>query len=368
MPGVRAEAQKALNAALASWSQKGLFTHAFVAAGDLAAPKPLITESFLPDGRDLFDLASMTKALVTTPAVFNLSMDGKWLMERPLGEAPLIVSVPQRFAHIPRELFSLTPRMLLRHEAGLPAWRNFYVECHHNNAPAARRGFFEVLAAAARHPKLTKPAYSDVGFLALGAFLEASYQADIASIFNGLCSDARWFSTAFPQPSLALGFAPDFDSAERDRRAIPTGPCPVRQRNLIGEVYDENAWALGGRCAHAGLFSSGAELITFLTGLAQSPRGQALVAAQAAEIAGNENESLLGWRQGGDPVARAFGGGKSMGHLGFTGTAFWITPADHPEKPLRYAIILTNRTISGRINPAIKDFRRQVLELLWSAV
>jgi hypothetical protein len=96
--------------------------------------------------------------------------------------------------------------------------------------------------------------------------------------------------------------------------------------------------------------------------------GRALIKQQALQIGGLENESLLGWRQGNDPAARVFGDGFAMGHLGFTGTAFWMTAPDAKTKPGSYAIVLTNRVISGRINSLIRDFRKEVLSLFWQAL
>ena len=43
-------------------------------------------------------------------------------------------------------------------------------------------------------------------------------------------------------------------------RIAPTEVDPWRQRHLRGEAHDENAFALGGVSAHAGLFSTGHDL------------------------------------------------------------------------------------------------------------
>lgn len=365
MPGARVDTfESDLHSTLLAWSQKGLFTHAFVAAGDLRESAPAVRVSLAPDGRDIFDLASLTKALVTTPAVFNLCQRHEWAMDLPMHEAPLIKQDPKRFSGLPEALLELSPRQLLRHESGLPAWRNFYVQCESKGNAPFRRPFDEAVASYMQTHNSPKPIYSDLGFLLLGRFLEKSYLSDMASIFSDFYKDVNWLSTA----SIQLAYGADLPAKVREKKAVPSGFCKVRQRNLVGEVYDENAWALGGRCAHAGLFGSGDGLTEFLRALFAAPFGRDLLAAQAAEMGGLENESLLGWRQGADLAARPFGGGKSMGHLGFTGTAFWITPAEHPEKPLRYGIVLTNRTVSGRINPAIKDCRRELFEILWQAV
>jgi len=363
MPVARADGHSsALTALLEAWSQKGLWTHAFVACGQLGVDKPGFSRLFSPDGRDIFDLASLTKAMVTTPLAFELFRRGDWFADKPFRESPLVRKHPEHFADVPSTMMELVPRHLLRHESGLPPWRNFYVECG-----SSRRGLMEAMTGILNEPRLQNPAYSDVGFLALGILLERSYRSDIASVFYRLCKDPKWFSPGSQQGEQRLVYGVDLTPDEKTNRAVTSGFCRVRQRQLVGEVYDENAWALGGQCPHAGLFGTGEDVVSWLRVLAASPAGSAMLRAQAAEIREGNNESLLGWRQGADPVAAAFGGGKSMGHLGFTGTAFWVTPATHREKPDRYAVILTNRTVSGRISPAIKDFRRVCLELLWQA-
>ncbi|MEY4630310.1 MAG: hypothetical protein RIQ81_430 [Pseudomonadota bacterium] len=363
MPGAAGELQ--LESFLDSWRKRGLFTHAFVATGQLAKPEPNVLATLLPDHRDVFDLASLTKALVTTPAVLKLVAEGQWLLDEPLATAPVVVGNPGWFAGVPSRLFEFTPRALLRHESGLPAWRNFYVQCQRDDGSFEKQPVFENLdgAAAAISGQPTNR-YSDIGFLVLGVFLERTYRANLTDIFKIICGDFNYLSPA----SQHLGFAPDFNEETRRERCIPTGWCPVRQRDLVGEVYDENAWSLGGRCAHAGLFGSGRALVTFLRAMHFSAAGRRMLDLQAAELGDLKNESLLGWRQGNDPAARPFGGGAAMGHLGFTGTAFWVTSASAAEHPDHYAVVLTNRTCSGRVNPLIREFRREILDILWRAL
>jgi CubicO group peptidase (beta-lactamase class C family) len=68
----------------------------------------------------------------------------------------------------------------------------------------------------------------------------------------------------------------------------------------------------------------------------------------------------MGWRKGRDASAKTFAQGRGCGHLGFTGTAFWVDPLTRG-----FGIILTNRVISGRISTAIKDMRAQAFSGLW---
>src|SRR5688572_10172463 len=53
----------------------GLCTHVDIAAGFLTEKTPRIRAYILPEGRHVFDLASLTKALVTTPLSVSATLD-----------------------------------------------------------------------------------------------------------------------------------------------------------------------------------------------------------------------------------------------------------------------------------------------------
>ena len=157
--------------------------------------------------------------------------------------------------------------------------------------------------------------------------------------------------------SLEVGPASLFSEAQ----CISTGWCAVRERTLKGEVHDENAWALGGFAGHSGLFSSGRAFGSYLRAFCQSRLGRMVVADNIRFAAQDLNsDSALGWRTARDPGSRVFGGGAGIGHMGFTGTAFWVDP--HRRT---YAVILTNRVVQSRTQNLkdIKTFRTKVLTL-----
>ena len=101
-------------------------------------------------------------------------------------------------------------------------------------------------------PPATKAIYSDLGFILLGETIER-----VASIaLNRFCRDKIF------RP-LGLRATDYIDiSLVRSRRLepvadmfAPTEICPSRKRLLVGEVDDENAFAMGGVAGHAGLFA-----------------------------------------------------------------------------------------------------------------
>ena len=361
----------ALGAILERYRTSGLYTHAFAAHGRLDEDLPLQTASVLPDHREIFDLASLTKALVTVPILFHLSSSlgldlsstvGTWLGQasrRKRGGDDL--NLPARIENIPIE-------SLLRHESGLPAWWNFWIgrlgilsRSDIDDRIGQVRHLETVLNRAAEKLNDAKPQlYSDVGFLVLGAVLEHISGQRIPDLFQQISLTEMGFDGI----KSRFQYATRLDGITDD--SIPTSMCLLRGRQLVGEVHDENCASLGGETAHAGLFGSGPALVTYLKALYRSDLGRKVLEsnARARVIPPGEppNQPCLGWRQAADPSSVGFGGGKAMGHMGFTGVAFWVYP-----EAREYAILLTNRVISGRINPAIAAMRREVFTLMGKA-
>jgi len=351
----------------------GFFTHLYAETGRLASPTPSFTCEHLPDGRDIFDLSSLTKALATTPLVFKLAAQfrlnigagvesyaggSKEGTLATIGDvldcAPDVRGLRNALVPAVRQI---TLESLLTHSSGLPAWRCLFAQCN-----GRQRNWVEMLNDAAKNPpNVGRSVYSDVGFILLGAMIEALGAAPIDVQFDSLCFDYLQFDQR-PHP---LQYTP-VDNLRI--RCVSAGTCKLRGRELIGEVHDENCWALGGVTGHAGMFGTGPALGLFLKALARTPVGRSVLSANRARLRSGLNEALLGWRQGADSSSETFGPGpedlenfgKAMGHMGFTGTAFWVNPSDET-----YAVLLTNRVISGRVSPLTRPFRRRAFELLW---
>ena len=124
-------------------------------------------------------------------------------------------------------------------------------------------------------------------------------------------------------------------------------------------MHDENCFSLGGFTGHAGLFATGPSVGVLLKSGASLPVFASFMAENANHLAKSSKTGLLGLRRGDDSGSLPFGGGSSMGHLGFTGTAFWVQP-----NLGRYAVLLTNRVASGRISAEIQPFRGRIMELI----
>ncbi len=334
-------------------------THGYCTYGNIASPEPSYSYLLSPDGRDVFDLASLTKALVTTPLLYALKVDGKLDFSSRLADWLR----GDKLADLDRVLQELSVLELLRHQSGLPAWRNFWINHLGVESPdrlnSPQRIKFRTVAALNRAAKDLSSSkaqvYSDVGFILLGLCLERVEGLDLMVQFerftNSLGVDAR---------NLPLDFGPGLNVKDR---SVPTGECKLRRRELYGEVHDENCASLGGIAGHAGLFGTGEALGRFLHLLSRSRAGALLLkenaAARILPVGTSANESLIGWRQGADPSSLPFGDGAAIGHMGFTGVAFWLCPESG-----QYAILLTNRVLAGRLRPGIASLRREVFSVL----
>lgn len=320
--------------------QQGYFTAAYVESGFLNEAQPRLRH-FTTQSGSVFDLASLTKALVTGPLVHQVLK-----IENLDINAPLAAWAPTNIK-LPLGLLQLSTEDVLGHISGLPAWWNFWI--NHLNAshkPTRSEALAHMEEVLNRIPLGTekKDVYSDVGYILLGYLLEKKAQKSLKP----------WLASSVTEP---FGFVPDLRLPVESY--IPTAFCKIRERQLWGEVHDENCAAFGGISGHAGLFGTGEAVSQYLKDLFQDPLGLEYFEANEKARRETQREGLLGFRRGNGISAGVFANGNAMGHLGFTGTAFWLEWSSK-----KYGIFLTNRVISGRVSPRITDIRRRVFQLL----
>jgi CubicO group peptidase (beta-lactamase class C family) len=139
-----------------------------------------------------------------------------------------------------------------------------------------------------------------------------------------------------------------------------TEDCPWRRQVLKGHVHDDNAYALGGVAGHAGLFGTARAvgmLLETLQGAASGASGAGVFDSDLVR-AFWARQPGCGWALGFDtPSAEGSSSGRffdrrSVGHLGFTGTSFWVDPPRQAS-----VVLLTNRVHPTRRNEKIKLFR-----------
>jgi CubicO group peptidase (beta-lactamase class C family) len=140
----------------------------------------------------------------------------------------------------------------------------------------------------------------------------------------------------------------------------PTEVDSWRNRLLVGEVHDENAFALGGVAGHSGLFGTAAGVGAFsrvLLGARLGRQGPLARCETVAEFTTRQPEPATSRALGWDTMLPTSSCGTRMspnafGHTGFTGTSLWIDPRRGV-----YVVLLTNRVHPSREGDAITRVR-----------
>jgi CubicO group peptidase (beta-lactamase class C family) len=278
------------------------------------------------DARTIYDLASLTKVLATTAVIAGEVVGGR-------------VRLNDRVRHwisgwTGEERQVVTLRDLLEHASGLPGHRRYF-ESRSGRASFEMAICEEPLEYAPR----TASIYSDPGFMLLGFVMERAASASLADQFlawrlRELHEDTELLFR--PPESLWPRVAPTENTEHGDE--------------LRGVVHDENAAALGGVAAQAGLFGT-AEAVGACARWWMRSRSLALFATKTT-VPGSSR--ALGW----DTMLPTSSCGTKMspgaiGHTGFTGTSLWIDPGND-----LYVVILTNRVHPTRAGEGIQEVRR----------
>jgi serine-type D-Ala-D-Ala carboxypeptidase len=317
-------------------------------------------ESCAPDARLFFDLASITKSFVAV-TVARLVQRGRLTFETPLRDL-----LPEARGTLTGSASIL---LLLSHRAGLSAHRTLF-------APLLSGLPFELAAAIretvhGRRPECEGPApadgyppvYSDLGFALVGLAVERLEQLALDQLVDReICAPL----------GLSVGSARILRARNADfaARCMPTETVPFRGGEVHGIVHDENAWALSGHglSGHAGLFGTAIGIARFGAALLDAQRGRSpawldssSLAPLLEERAGGSLRAGFDGKSADQSSAGTLAGGRSFGHLGFTGTSFWCDPdAD------RVLVLLTNRVCPTRNNPRIRLARPAVNDALYA--
>jgi serine-type D-Ala-D-Ala carboxypeptidase len=296
----------------------------------------------------VFDLASLTKPLATTLAAIILIQENRLSLSRKISEI-----LPQ-FGSTDKT--DITIRQLLSHTSGYPDYQPYYKEL--NRLALDRRSFTlreRLIAEPLTHPVGDQTVYSDLGFMVLRWVIEAISNERLdrfvtAHIYSPLgIKDLFFIDLEEPQETGYL-----FAATEK---------CPWRKRLIQGAVHDDNAFVMGGIDGHAGLFGTAQAVFRLLTVLLSACRGtgepnlfdSALLNRFFKRRAGSDR--ALGFdmpARTGSSSGRYFSA-RTVGHLGFTGTSFWM---DLDRSVI--VILLTNRVHPTRANEKIKTFRPKI--------
>ncbi|MGE5838101.1 MAG: exo-beta-N-acetylmuramidase NamZ domain-containing protein [Acidobacteriota bacterium] len=281
----------------------------------------------------IFDLASLTKVVATTPSVMRLVEEGKIRLTDPVA-----TFIPE-FAKYGKD--RVTVRDLLTHMSGLRPDLDLGFDWRGADE-AIRLATEEVLTA----PPGRRFVYSDINFFLLAEIVKRVSKQPLDQfakqhIFQPLGMRETMFN---PPAALLPRIAPT-------EACTPFGwPCQGPDMKMLrGVVHDPTARRMGGVAGHAGLFSTAGDLTLYCRMLLG---GGAIGATRIlapltvgrmtspATPPGEPGVRALGW-----DIDSSYSANRgellplgSFGHTGFTGTSIWIDPATGV-----FVIFLSNR-------------------------
>src|SRR5487761_1377572 len=295
-----------------------VYRRAFGDRTNIPRPSPMRLDT-------LFDLASLTKVIATTPAVMQLFEEGKIRLNDP------VAKYWPEFGQNGKQ--AITVRELLTHYSGLPP--DLPLEAPWSGYGAAMNLIVKTRPAV---PPGTRFIYSDVNFEALGELVRRISGEPL----DGYCrrhifKPLGMAHTLFRPPARLRG------------RMAPTQPPDQKNERVPWyKVNDMTAYRMGGVAGHAGLFSTAGDLAIYAQMILNGGvyHGVRILSASAVlKMTTPETPPRamavhgLGW-----DIDTAYSSNRgelfpvgSFGHTGFTGTSIWIDPFSQT-----YVILLTS--------------------------
>ncbi|MGA3043269.1 MAG: exo-beta-N-acetylmuramidase NamZ domain-containing protein [Bryobacteraceae bacterium] len=296
----------------------------------------------------IFDLASLTKVVATTPSLMKLFEEGKFRLND---------RVTQYLPEFMEGKSEITIRNLFTHFSGLredltlePPWSGYQtgIRMALNERPGASPG--------------EHFSYSDINFILLGEL--------VRRLSGQMLSDYAREHIFLPLGMKETMFQPP---ASHTPRIAPTERDGANGPPLRGVVHDPTARYMGGVAGHAGLFSTADDLARFCEMMLHQGEldGTRLFSALTVEKFTTPQSPAdqpilrgLGW-----DIDSQYSGNRgdlfpigSYGHTGFTGTSIWIDPVSDT-----YVILLANSVHPFR-RPAITGLRGRVATITAAAL
>ncbi|MEL6824378.1 MAG: serine hydrolase, partial [Calditrichota bacterium] len=253
---------------------------------------------------------------------------------------------------------SVTIRHLLTHSSGIHWWADLW-----NKAQNRQEALEYIYSLPLNYTPGDSMIYSDLGMIMLGEILE---------MVTGEKQD-KFADRLIYRP---LGLKNTMYTPDKSRlpRIPPTEIGGSMNRGLIhGDVHDENTHFLDGVSSHAGLFSTADDLAAIgqmlVNGGVYNHR-RLLKPSTIQEWTSRQNlpentDRALGWDTPSDEKSSAgdyFSSG-SFGHLGFTGTSFWVDPNREIV-----VVLLSNRVHPTRERGGMYQVRRDFHQAVMKAL
>ncbi|MFT9318695.1 serine hydrolase domain-containing protein [Liquorilactobacillus sp.] len=276
----------------------------------------------------IYDLASLTKVVVTTTRILQLIESGTLDLNTEIGEILFGFKYPQ-----------VTIANLLLHNSGLPA-----------DITDVRSMTKEELIKRIKETNLIsspgeKIVYSDLGFIILG-WIIAQVDGELSTSLN----------EHIFEPLLMKNTG--YNLSERPlANFIPTEDEPQRGGIIQGVVHDYKAYLLDGVSGHAGIFSTLGDLNNFTSMYINEGvfKGKQILSSQSINLLRQYSGGgrTLGWQTWNNDSTKLW-------HTGFTGTSIALD-----LKNKQSFVCLTNRIYPTRRKKEWIKTRKEVIRLFY---
>jgi CubicO group peptidase (beta-lactamase class C family) len=281
----------------------------------------------------VFDIGSLTEALVASPLAMKLVDRGLLEVDRKLSR------IFQTFGVLGKD--RMTIKHLLSHCSGFPASIPFYRRIAKANrgerfgimfsSGAVDEVYNEIFRSKLEHIPGKHMEESQVGYILLGHAVE---------IVGGMPLDRQAMRVLFgPYGLQSTGYI-RLASLRREKLEpvneiiAPSGFCDWRDREICGEVWDENVWVMGGVSGHSGVFSTIDDVNALCSEFLACWHGRGTLVNQEVQRlfwTAAEEDPSLSWALGWNTPSKNAGCGKhfsrfSVGHDAHTGSSVWIDP------------------------------------------
>ena len=333
---------------------------------------------------DIYDLASLTKILATTPAIMKSYDDSLIDINSPISDYLIYLKSTNKKDMIIKDM--------LAHQAGLFSWipyfestiiKDIWDTTYYNsliseefpvrvaqNMYICENYDYEIYEEIAKSEVGEKKyQYSDLGFYLFRHLIEIS---------RNMAFDEYVYREFYKPLGLSnMRFKP--------RRYFPLNKiCPTefdktfRHQILKGDVHDQGAAMMGGVSGHAGLFANSYDVAVMMQMMLNGGTygGREFISSTTIDefntyhFAKNDNRRGLGFDKAlleyEDHRSNCHGASPtSFGHSGFTGTYTWADP----ENGLVY-VFISNRVYPDMYNNKIGklDIRTNIHQLFYDAV
>lgn len=299
-------------------------------------------DSKIITNKSIYDVASLTKVLSTTPVAMKLIQKKLLSLDFYLSDFYPEFNIGNKK--------KITVRHLLTHSSGLPP----YVEYYKIDSVETKSDIINnIVNLDLEYEPDEKMIYSDLGMILLYDIIEKVSNSSLDKLSD------KYFYKPFNMSNTY------FNPINKDI-VVPTEyDNHYRMKLIKGEVHDENAYILNGVSGHAGLFSNATDIGIFSKFFLNEGVlfGRRYLKKDLIRIFTSKKKNpvhsdrALGWdtpSKKGSSSGDYFSTG-SYGHLGFTGTSLWIDPNEEI-----IIVFLTNRVYPTRNNKGIYNIRREL--------